>query len=284
MSTNPPALPDALPDVLIEAYSTAPDLFMSDLLRYVLGAGIVYLIIHLWLAQTLAPRRIQARLPRPGQVRREILASLRSVTVFAIIGPLVVLEMLTGVSQAYADPMARGPVWFLVSLIILIIAHDTWFYWTHRLMHQPRWFRRFHRLHHQSKTPTPWTAYAFNVGEAALHALFLPVILLVLPVPLPVLFLWGIHQIARNAIGHCGVEIFPARKDGRPLIDWVTTVTHHDLHHAQPGTNFGLYFTWWDRWMGTENPDYHARFAATVRRRSDPLADISPAARSSGKA
>ena len=155
MSTNPPALPDALPDVLIEAYSTAPDLFMSDLLRYVLGAGIVYLIIHVWLAQTLAPRRIQARLPRPGQVRREIMASLRSVTVFAIIGPLVVLEMLTGVSQAYADPMARGPVWFLVSLIILIIAHDTWFYWTHRLMHQPRWFRRLHRLHHQSKPRRP---------------------------------------------------------------------------------------------------------------------------------
>ena len=30
--------------------------------------------------------------------------------------------------------------------------------------------------------------------------------------------------------------------------------------------NFGLYFTWWDRWMGTENPNYHARFAASVRK------------------
>ncbi len=279
MSTTPPAFPD----LLLEAYSGAPDLFLSDLLRYVLSAGIVYLVIHVWLARALASRRIQARLPQPGQVRREVLASLRSVAVFALIGPLVVLGILTGVSQAYVDPMARGPVWFFASLIILIVAHDAWFYWTHRLMHRPRWFRRFHRLHHRSRTPTPWTAYAFNVGEAVLHALFLPVILLVLPVSLPVLFLWGIHQIVRNAIGHCGVEIFPARKDGRPLIDWITTVTHHDLHHAQPGTNFGLYFTWWDRWMGTENPDYHARFAAIVQRQTDPLVGASPGRRSLGE-
>ena len=59
----------------------------------------------------------------------------------------------------------------------------------------------------------------------------------------------------------------PARRDGRPMFDWMTTVTHHDLHHAQAGWNYGLYFTWWDRWMGTEHPQYHARFAAVATRR-----------------
>jgi sterol desaturase/sphingolipid hydroxylase (fatty acid hydroxylase superfamily) len=58
----------------------------------------------------------------------------------------------------------------------------------------------------------------------------------------------------------------PARADGRPLFDWLTTTTHHDLHHAQAGWNYGLYFTWWDRLMGTEHPEYHARFAAAVRK------------------
>jgi Delta7-sterol 5-desaturase len=67
-------------------------------------------------------------------------------------------------------------------------------------------------------------------------------------------------------IGHSGYEIFPARADGRPLFDWMTTVTHHDLHHAQAGWNFGLYFTWWDRWMGTEHPEYYERFAAAAGR------------------
>jgi Delta7-sterol 5-desaturase len=36
-----------------------------------------------------------------------------------------------------------------------------------------------------------------------------------------------------------------------------TTATHHDLHHSGGfGSNYGLYFTWWDRMMGTEHPRY----------------------------
>src|SRR5262249_7546610 len=71
-----------------------------------------------------------------------------------------------------------------------------------------------------------------------------------------------------NTLGHSGYELFPSRADGRPLLDFMTTTTHHDLHHAQAGWNYGLYFTWWDRMMGTEHPDYYARFAAATRRPS----------------
>jgi uncharacterized protein (DUF2147 family) len=46
---------------------------------------------------------------------------------------------------------------------------------------------------------------------------------------------------------------------------WFTTTVHHDLHHSEGRHNFGLYFTWWDRLMGTEHPDYHARFEAVAR-------------------
>ncbi|MBA3838282.1 MAG: sterol desaturase family protein, partial [Zymomonas sp.] len=42
--------------------------------------------------------------------------------------------------------------------------------------------------------------------------------------------------------------------------------THHDLHHTEGRYNFGLYFTWWDRLMGTEHPRYHERFEAVVGR------------------
>lgn len=36
-------------------------------------------------------------------------------------------------------------------------------------------------------------------------------------------------------------------------------VTHHDMHHTSGNSNFGLYFTWWDRMMGTEHPQYLAK-------------------------
>lgn len=67
-------------------------------------------------------------------------------------------------------------------------------------------------------------------------------------------------------MGHCGYELFPANSDGKPLFGFLTTVTHHDLHHAKARCNYGLYFTWWDRLMGTEHPDYYERFASATRR------------------
>lgn len=258
--------PLALHDALLPALRTLPEFFLADLVRYLMFAGGVYLIVNIALAGWLAHRSLRSEPVPWRQMRREFLTSLRSVGVFSLVGLLIMIEVLTGHSRLYMDPMEHGPVWFVLSLVILIVAHDAWFYWTHRLLHRPGWFRSLHSLHHKSRQPTPWTAYAFNTGEAAMHALFLPLILLVLPTPGLVAFLWGVHQILRNAIGHCGVELFPANKAGRPMFDWLTTVTHHDLHHAQAGWNFGLYFTWWDRWMGTEHPDYHARFASTVRR------------------
>lgn len=74
--------------------------------------------------------------------------------------------------------------------------------------------------------------------------------MLLVPTQWPIVGLFMVHQIARNT------EIFPARRDGQPLLDFLTTSTHHDLHHATARWNYGLYFTWWDRWMGTEHPDY----------------------------
>jgi sterol desaturase/sphingolipid hydroxylase (fatty acid hydroxylase superfamily) len=56
----------------------------------------------------------------------------------------------------------------------------------------------------------------------------------------------------------------------------MTTVTHHDLHHARAGTNYGLWFTWWDRMMGTEDPTYYARFAEVIARRRGTVAQAEP--------
>jgi sterol desaturase/sphingolipid hydroxylase (fatty acid hydroxylase superfamily) len=37
---------------------------------------------------------------------------------------------------------------------------------------------------------------------------------------------------------------------------WVSgrhlTTAHHDLHHKNPNVNFGLYFRFWDKLMGTD--------------------------------
>lgn len=242
-----------------------PRTLSEDFLRYALGAGGVYLVINIALSRTLARRKIRETGPRPGQIKTEILASLRTVFVFAFFGTMAGLGARAGIIPIYLDVAEYGVTWLILSTAILIVTHDAWFYWTHRFMHGRRFFRWFHRLHHKSHNPTPFTSYSFDASEAALNAVFFPLILLIVPAHPIALLVFTVHMMLRNAIGHCGYEIFPARTDGTPLFGWLTTVTHHDIHHQVAGYNYGLYFTWWDRWMGTEHPQYLARFKASAQ-------------------
>ena len=61
-------------------------------------------------------------------------------------------------------------------------------------------------------------------------------------------------------INHAGIEVFPQGFNRHWLGKWLIGATHHDIHHQRFKYNFGLYFTFWDRWMHTESPDYDQQF------------------------
>ena len=238
----------------------------QDLSRYAIFAISVWLALWVLLAGVLAGRKIRDSKPPVRQMLIEFAVSLRSIAIFSTVGLSTTVLYYAGLLPGPRLAATWGPVWFGVSLLAMIMAHDAWFYWTHRLIHHPKLFRALHRRHHRSNNPTPFTAYSFDLGEAAINAAFVPLWVILVPTPGLAIDLMLLHQIVRNIIGHAGYELFPARADGRPLFGWLTTVTHHDLHHAQAGYNYGLYFTWWDKLMGTEHPQYLQRFAAAVRK------------------
>jgi sterol desaturase/sphingolipid hydroxylase (fatty acid hydroxylase superfamily) len=241
--------------------------FQSDLTRYIVAAPLTWLVLCVLLVPFLTRWKIREDRPPARQLIVEFLCSVRSVAVFSTVSLLSIMMWRAGWLWAPEWREHAGLAWIIVSFAITVIAHDAYFYWAHRIMHHPRLFRSFHRRHHRSMNPTPFTAYSFDLAEAAVMASFTVIWELIVPVSWIGFTAFLIHQIARNVIGHSGYELFPANRDGRPMFDWLTTVTHHDLHHAQAGWNYGLYFTWWDRWMGTEHPEYHARFAAVAARR-----------------
>jgi Delta7-sterol 5-desaturase len=243
-----------------------------DLVRYAVFAIGVWLVLWVVLARPLAGRKIRAERPPARQLALEFLVSVRSIAIFSTIGLSMFILERAGLLPGPALASSWGAPWFWTSLVLMVIAHDAYFYWAHRLMHHPRLFRRFHRRHHKSHNPSPFSAYSFDLGEAAVMASFVPLWMLLVPTPWAATGLYMLHQIVRNTLGHSGYELMPARADGRPMFGWLTTTVHHDLHHAQAGWNYGLYFTWWDRWMGTEHPDYHARYAQAVRRPLKPRA------------
>ena len=229
---------------------------VMDVGRYAIAASGLALILKLFWNAGLGRRKIQARSASRADVRREILTSLRTGILFSLTGVGIVLGAMHGVFTVYTDFEAAGIGYLAISLIGIIVAHDAYFYWTHRLMHHPRLFRTFHRTHHRSVTPTPFAAYAFDVPEALLMSLFTPLWLTIVPMHALGLFLFMAFMIVRNVMGHAGVELMPRALADSRWFGWINATTHHDLHHSSFHHNYGLYFTWWDRLMGTEHPNY----------------------------
>lgn len=242
-----------------------------DIARYVVFAVSVWLVLWIACKRLLRSRKIREDTPPARQLVVEFLISIRSIAIFSTIGISMFLLEGAGLLPGPALAAEWGVVWAIASFVLMVIAHDAYFYWSHRLMHDPRLFRRMHRRHHRSHNPSPFSAYSFDLGEAAVMASFVPLWMIVVPTAWAVLGLFMLHQIVRNTLGHSGYELMPATSEGKPVVDFLTTTTHHDLHHAEAGWNYGLYFTWWDRMMGTEHPEYHLRFAQVAGKPTVPL-------------
>jgi sterol desaturase/sphingolipid hydroxylase (fatty acid hydroxylase superfamily) len=220
--------------------------------RYLLISGLFY-----WLLWGRSPEKVRAiklmqGQPRPGVVGREIRWSLLSSFIYAAPAALVFELWRVGGTAVYTDLHAY-PLWYVpVSVLLYLFLHDTYFYWTHRLMHLKRLFPVMHRVHHDSRPPTPWAAFSFHPYESILGAVFLPALALVLPIHLSgVLFILTLMTIAA-VLNHSGYEILPKwwlkGWGGRTLI----TAAHHDLHHKHFSCNYALYFRFWDKVMGTD--------------------------------
>jgi len=245
-----PALPPAS-DARVFTVNLSWHLFL-----YFTTAGAAYLVFHVLGRRWLAARQIQPRAPAGASIRRDILYSLSSAIVFALVGLLIHHWFALGWTKLYLRIEHYGWAYFWFSLAALILLHDTWFYWTHRLMHWRRLFPLMHRVHHLSHTPTPWSALAFHPTEAVVQAMVFPLVALVMPLhPLGAL-LWLIYMFVINVWGHLGFELFPAGFRRHWLFRWHNTTTHHDMHHQHVNGNYSLYFNFWDRVMRTNHRDY----------------------------
>lgn len=256
------------PDLLSIATQVSLHSFMFDAGRYLIAASGVATIVWLLMRTSLHTRKIQARQATAADIRRELLQSLRSCIVY--VGITVSIVWL--INNGYIERIGPSFGWSadLALLVGIILAHDAYFYWAHRAMHHPLLFKHFHRAHHRSITPTPFAAYSFSVPEAVVMGVFVIGWQFFFPTPGWVIFTFLAFQIIRNAMGHAGFELMPRWWLSSRISSWINTTTHHDLHHAGSfNHNYGLYFTWWDKWMGTEHPRYHERFAEVV---AEPMA------------
>lgn len=190
---------------------------------------------------------------RKAQIGREIGWSLASAVIYAVPAGLALwVWQKKGWTLLYTEPRTYPRWWFPASVIIYLLLHDSWFYWTHRWMHRPRTFRLVHAIHHASRPPTAWAAMSFHPIEAATGAVIIPLLLFLVPIHYGALILVLSIMTLMGTTNHMGWEFFPRTLVEGPVGRWLITASHHERHHRQYRCNYGLYFRFWDRFCGTD--------------------------------
>lgn len=238
--------------------------------RYFLFAGIPFLIFYILFPNVFSKNKIQSRMAKGRDFKREILQSLQTILIFAGVGILILKTPLVAYTKVYSD-LAQYSVWWIpISVLLALLLHDAYFYWMHRGVHHPSVFRQVHLVHHQSVNPSPWASYSFHILEGVLEAMIVPLVLILIPMHPIALVIFALVSFMINVYGHLGYEIAPKWFRHSILFEVVNTSTHHNIHHDKFKGNYGLYFRIWDRLMGTEHPDYVQRYdEIQVRRFGD---------------
>jgi len=242
-------------------------LFVVIMGRYLLVSWLTHAIFYHWAPKRWEARKLGKRAYNRAQFRREIRWSAITTLIFSLAGAGTLVLWQEGYTQVYTAAHAWPLWWMPVSLAIAMFLHETAYYFLHRWMHRPRVYRIVHQVHHESSIPSAFTAFAFHPLEGAMQALIFPIILVVVPMHVVVLVIYLLLMTVSALINHLDIEVYPANFHRHALGKWLIGATHHSMHHKQHRYHFGLFFTFWDRWLGTEHPHFDERFEAATTKR-----------------
>lgn len=248
---------------------TALYLFLGIFGRYVLIAALFHYLFKVKYRDRFQSREVNQRPRREGQNQREIGYSFITALIFAFVGTAMLVARQKGYTQIYTDFHAYSFVWFIVSILLVLFCHETYYYWLHRWMHHPLVYKWVHKAHHDSITTSAWTSFSFHPAESVLQAIVLPALLFIIPLHYAAIGIVLLVMTATSVINHLNTELYPRDFHRHWFGRWWIGATHHSLHHSQFKYNYGLYFTFWDKWIGTESPDFTKLFEKKTEKKVD---------------
>jgi len=252
-----------------------PIAFFNIGIRYVIAAGVAFLIFYVIFKDKISIPKIQQKFPKFKDYQRDTLYSLLTVAIFAVIASFTFI-FLKPYDILYDDINAMPAWYWLLTMIPMYFIHDFYFYWAHRWMHHPRLFKAVHKVHHLSTNPSPWTAYAFHPLEAVVETMIIPILVFTVPTHRLMIMIFMLFQIAYNVYGHLGYELFPANFHKTKIGKYINTSVAHNQHHHKFHGNYGLYTLIWDRLFGTLREDYDESYEQATKPTKKELANQLP--------
>jgi len=219
----------------------------AGFLYFFILAAISYLIFFVWKKDRFHPGHEHD----PKETRRAIKWSLLSISGNALLMMPVELGVAAGWSKLYFDPLAHGWGWLVAQCFLILAITETLIYWAHRFLHTDWMYHNIHKPHHSFVVTTPWAGVAFNPLDSFLQALPHHLCIFLFPVNAYVYLIFVSFLTMWAVMIHDRLSFFPSAV--------VNYTGHHTLHHWYYDCNFGQFFTFWDRLMGTyRNPETDA--------------------------
>ena len=221
-------------------------------LRYLIFSGAYHFFFFKLFKKTFESRFLKRKKHKKKQRIKEIYWSALSGLIFGVFIIFCYYLWKIDVTLIYKN-VSTYPIWYIpVSVFLFLFLQDTYYYWAHRWMHNPKVYKYFHLIHHKSIHTSVWTSFSFHPLETILQALFLPIVCCILPMHFYAIIAVLSIMTFSATINHAGVEIYPSGKFGKWFQSIFIGATHHDCHHTKFNYNYGLYFTFWDRVIDTE--------------------------------
>lgn len=231
-------------------------LTISEMIMYLLISSFFYILYYIIYKKSLASAKIQKKTISNKCIKKEIYHSLKSSIIITFLVFAIINSPISVYTKFYNNLSDHSILWLIVSIPAGLLMHDTYFYWMHRLLHHKKLFRRAHIVHHQSINPTPFSSYSFHYIEAIAEGLIIPLLLFIIPLHPIAIYSFVILSFIINVYGHLGYEIAPKWFRFSFLFNVLNTSTYHNLHHSSGQGNYGLYFRFWDKILGTANTEY----------------------------
>ncbi len=235
-------------------------IFTSSLLETILINGTIVFFAYYIVWKKLKPKIWSHRISKVDrvndkQISREMKSAITTVIAFTVFNCIVYYLASMWYTKIYTNIWDYSVYMTIFVLVLLVFIDDTWFYWYHRLLHTKKWFRYVHFVHHKSFDVNPLTSLSFHIVEPFFLFFWIIPVSMIIPIYAPLLIIFQIISILNNVKSHLWYEFY-SKWFNKSIFKFVSTSTHHNMHHSKINWNYGWYFRIWDKLLKTEFPDY----------------------------
>jgi sterol desaturase/sphingolipid hydroxylase (fatty acid hydroxylase superfamily) len=181
----------------------------------------------------LIARQLEKRSPIDPPRRSEILMDYKlagaNTLLIKLLGPLTAVcsaLVLNATGAGYIKLPAHG-LWWPASLIVLVLIHDLYRYWLHRLQHAIPVLWALHSFHHSAEALTVVTGARHYWLLAAIELAVMPVFVILFEVPPSMGLLIGLIYAFPDGCSHLNYRIDLGR-----FVTWLNNPQWHRIHHS----------------------------------------------------